>query len=118
MAVDKNLFGNGSKIYSSKTICILPQRLNTLLANSKKHYKDGETPDNVLPLGVRYNGKVNKYYGQITYFGTEDEIELPYRDTIAEAFAVIRNSKNATLQLRCQNTEIRYQNTYMRNYLR
>ena len=41
MAVDKNLFGKGSKIYSSKTICILPQRLNTLLANSKKHYKDG-----------------------------------------------------------------------------
>lgn len=25
MAVDKDLFGNGSKIYSSKTICILPQ---------------------------------------------------------------------------------------------
>ena len=74
MAVDKDLFGNGSKVYSPETICILPQGLNTLLANSKKHYKDGETPDNVLPLGVRYNGKVNKYYGQITYFGTEDEL--------------------------------------------
>lgn len=99
MAVDKNLFGNGSKIYSSKTICILPQRLNTLLANSKKHYKDGETPDNVLPLGVRYNGKVNKYYGQITYFGTEDEIDLPYRDIIAEAFADYKKFKECDIAI-------------------
>ena len=93
MAVDKDLFGNGSKVYSPETICILPQGLNTLLANSKKHYKDGETPDNVLPLGVRYNGKVNKYYGQITYFGTEDIIDLPYRDTIEEAFADYKKFK-------------------------
>ena len=97
--VDKDLFGNGSKIYSSKTICILPQGLNTLLANSKKHYKDGETPDNVLPLGVRYNGKVNKYYGQITYFGTEDEITLPYRDTIEEAFADYKKFKECDIAI-------------------
>ena len=75
MAVDKDLFGDGSKVYSPETICILPQGINTLLANCKKHYKDGETPDNVLPLGVRYNDKINKYYGQITYFGTEDMID-------------------------------------------
>lgn len=99
MAVDKDLFGNGSKVYSPETICILPQGLNTLLANSKKHYKDGETPDNVLPLGVRYNGKVNKYYGQITYFGTEDEITLPYRDTIEEAFADYKKFKECDIAI-------------------
>lgn len=99
MAVDKDLFGNGSKVYSPETICILPQGLNTLLANSKKHYKDGETPDNVLPLGVRYNGKVNKYYGEITYFGTEDEITLPYRDTIEEAFADYKKFKECDIAI-------------------
>ena len=99
MAVDKDLFGNGSKVYSPETICILPQGLNTLLANSKKHYKDGETPNNVLPLGVRYNGKVNKYYGQITYFGTEDEITLPYRDTIEEAFADYKKFKECDIAI-------------------
>lgn len=99
MAVDKDLFGNGSKVYSPETICILPQGLNTLLANSKKHYKDGETPNNVLPLGVRYNGKVNKYYGQITYFGTEDEIDLPYRDTIEEAFADYKKFKECDIAI-------------------
>lgn len=99
MAVDKDLFGNGSKVYSPETICILPQGLNTLLANSKKHYKDGETPDNVLPLGVRYNGKVNKYYGQITYFGTEDIIDLPYRDTIDEAFADYKKFKECDIAI-------------------
>lgn len=97
MAVDKDLFGNGSKIYSPETICILPQGINTLLANCKKHYKDGETPDNVLPLGVRYNSKINKYYGQITYFGTEDIIDLPYRDTIDEAFADYKKFKECDI---------------------
>ena len=99
MAVDKDLFGNGSKVYSSKTICVLPQGLNTLLANSKKHYKNCETPDNVLPLGVRYNSKINKYYGEITYFGTEDEITLPYRDTIEEAFVDYKKFKECDIAI-------------------
>ena len=99
MAVDKDLFGNGSKVYSPDTICILPQSINTLLANCKKHYKDGETPDNVLPLGVRYNGKINKYYSEITYFGTEDTITLPYRDTIDEAFADYKKFKECDIAI-------------------
>ena len=99
MAVDKDLFGNGSKVYSPETICILPQGINTLLANCKKHYKDGETPDNVLPLGVRYNGKINKYYSEITYWGTEDAITLPYRDTIEEAFADYKKFKECDIAI-------------------
>lgn len=99
MAVNKDLFGNGSKVYSPETICILPQGINTLLANCKKHYKDGETPDNVLPLGVRYNSKINKYYGGITYWGTEDEITLPYRDTIEEAFADYKKFKECDIAI-------------------
>ena len=73
--------------------------MNTLLANAKKHYKDGETPDNVLPLGVRYNSKIDKYYGEITYWGTKDAVILPYRDTIEEAFADYKKMKECDIAI-------------------
>lgn len=71
--------------------------MNTLLANSKKHYKDEETPDNVLPLGVRYSSKTNKYYGEITFAGTERTISLSEWDTPEEAFAEYRVMKQADI---------------------
>lgn len=93
MDVDKDLFGDGSGMYCPDFCCILPKGLNTMLANSKKHYREGETPDNVLPLGVRYNSKTNKYYGEITFFGTESTIQLSEWDTAEEAFAEYRIMK-------------------------
>ena len=69
MHVDKDLFGNGSGMYHPDFCCILPQGLNTLLTNCKKHYKEGETSDNVLPLGVRYNERTGKYSSTITFTG-------------------------------------------------
>ena len=90
MDVDKDLFGDGSGMYCPEFCCVLPKGLNTMLANSKKHYREGETPDNVLPLGVRYNSKTNKYYGEITFFGTESTIQLSEWDTAEEAFAEYR----------------------------
>lgn len=69
MHVDKDLFGEGSDMYHPDFCCILPQGLNTLLTNCKKHYKEGETSDNVLPLGVRYNGRTGKYSSTITFTG-------------------------------------------------
>ena len=49
--------GDGSGMYHPNFCCILPQGLNAMLANSKKHYAERETPDNVLPLGVHYSGR-------------------------------------------------------------
>ena len=60
MHVDKDLFGNDSDMYHPDYCCILPQGLNTLLANAKKHYRDGETPENVLPMGIQYNNRTGK----------------------------------------------------------
>ncbi len=97
MDVDKDLFGDGSGMYCPDFCCILPKGLNTLLANSKKHYKDEETPDNVLPLGVRYSSKTNKYYGEITFAGTERTISLSEWDTPEEAFAEYRVMKQADI---------------------
>ena len=95
MAVDKDLFGNGSKEYGKDTCCILPQGLNTLLSNCKKHYIEGQTSDTVLPMGIRYNGKDKKYYGEITLFGSGKEMKLSEWDTVEEAFAEYKVVKKA-----------------------
>jgi len=56
-AVDKDLLCPGNKVYAPDKCCILPQTLNTMLSNSKKHYFSRSTRRNkpVLPLGVRYS---------------------------------------------------------------
>ena len=96
MAVDKDLFGNGSKIYSPEHCCILPQGLNKLLTNCKKHYAE-ESKDNILPLGVRYSGRTGKYYGEITFTGSERTIKLSDWDTKEEAFAEYKVMKRADI---------------------
>jgi len=97
MHVDKDLFGDGSGMYHPDFCCILPQGLNTLLTNCKKHYKEGETPDNVLPLGVRYNGRTGKYSSTITFTGAEKAITLSEWDTTEEAFAEYKIMKQADI---------------------
>ena len=99
MDVDKDLFGDGSGMYHEDFCCILPKGLNTLLANSKKHYEEGQTPENSLPLGVRYNNKTNKYYGEITFTGAERAITLSEWDTPEEAFAEYKIMKQADILL-------------------
>lgn len=95
--VDKDLFGNGSDMYAPDFCCILPQGLNTMLANAKKHYKEGETPDNVLPLGVSYNSKTGKYTSSIQFTGAEKSIPLSEWDTAEEAFEEYRVLKKADI---------------------
>ncbi|MCI5587566.1 MAG: hypothetical protein MR384_06760 [Lachnospiraceae bacterium] len=97
MDVDKDLFGDGSGMYHEDFCCILPKGLNTLLANSKKHYEEGQTPENSLPLGVRYNSKTNKYYGEIQFTGTDRQISLSEWDTPEEAFAEYKMMKQADI---------------------
>lgn len=100
MAVDKDLFGKGSHIYSPDTCCILPQGLNTLLSNCKKHRFANKTkPDDMLPYGVRYNGKQDKYYSEITLNGTNERIKLGYHDTPEEAFDEYKRMKEADIYL-------------------
>ena len=97
MQVDKDLFGDGSGMYHPDFCCILPQGLNTLLANCKKHYYGSETPGNTLPLGVRYSGGKKKYYGVIQFSGTEGQILLSEWDTREEAFEEYKRMKQADI---------------------
>ena len=68
-----------------------------MLANSKKHYKEGQTPDNVLPLGVKYNSENNTYYGEITFTGADEPIPLSEWATPEEAFAEYKVMKQADI---------------------
>lgn len=97
MAVDKDLFGDGSGMYHPDFCCILPQGLNTLLTNCKKHYKEGENKDNTLPLGVRYNSKTKKYHAEIQFTGTDRPVTLSVWDTPEEAFAEYKKMKQADI---------------------
>ena len=99
MNLDKDLFGDGSDMYHPDFCCILPNGLNTLLANSKKHYKEDETPENVLPLGVSYNSKTRKYKSSIQFTGAEKPIPLSEWDTAEEAFAEYKIMKQADILL-------------------
>lgn len=97
MAVDKDLFGDGSGMYHPDFCCVLPQGLNTLLANSKKHYFKDRTDEEVLPLGVGYNGKNGKYFASIQFCGTDQSIRLSDWDTPEEAFAEYKLMKQADI---------------------
>ena len=98
MAVDKDLFGDGSHIYSPETCCILPQGLNTLLSNCKKHYYKETTTENLLPFGVKSNAE-NKYYGEITLSGTDKRIRLSEWNTPEEAFEEYKIFKEADMRI-------------------
>ncbi len=97
MDVDKDLFGDGSGMYHPDFCCILPKGLNTLLANSKKHYFEGKTEENSLPLGVHYNNKTKKYYAEIIFTGADRPISLSEWDTPEEAFAEYKAMKQADI---------------------
>ncbi len=56
------------------------------LTKNKNTIKRVITPDNVLPLGVRYNSKTGKYTSEITFTGGERPIPLSDWDTAEEAF--------------------------------
>lgn len=51
----------------------------------------------MLPLGVRYNGKTGKYFGEITFTGAEKPIPLSEWDTAEEAFEEYRVLKKADI---------------------
>ncbi len=97
MDVDKDLFGDGSGMYHPDFCCILPKGLNTMLANSKKHYFEGKTEENSLPLGVKYNSKTKKYHAEIIFTGTEKLVPLSEWDTPEEAFAEYKVMKKADI---------------------
>ncbi len=98
MAIDKDLLFPGNKEYAPDKCCIIPQTLNTMLSNCKKHklpkWKKA-TMD--LPLGVRYDSKMKMYYGEIKPFGYDEVIRLSYWETPEEAFEEYKRHNQADI---------------------
>lgn len=98
MVVDKDLLYKGNKEYAPDKCCILPQTLNIMLSNCKKHklpkWKSSKMD---LPLGVRYDSNMKMYYGEIKPFGHDEVIRLSYWDTPEEAFAEYKRHKQADI---------------------
>lgn len=97
MAVDKDLLFQGNKEYAPDKCCIIPQTLNTMLSNCKKHRSVWKNARMDLPLGVRYDSKTNMYYGEIKPYGHDEVIRLSYWNTPEEAFAEYKRHKQADI---------------------
>lgn len=97
MAVDKDLLVPGNKEYAPDKCCILPQTLNTMLSNCKKHrVSKGRRVKGVpMPLGVRYDKFRKKYYAVYRPCGHQESITLSYWDTHFEAFEEYKKHKQA-----------------------
>jgi len=98
MDIDKDLLVPGNKHYSPETCCILPQTLNVMLSNCKKHRsRKGINYNMDLPLGVRYDDRVQVYYGQIRPFGHDESVKLSYWEMPEQAFEEYKRFKQADI---------------------
>ena len=97
MAVDKDLLFPGNKEYAPDKCCIIPQTLNTMLSNCKKHRLTWIKKSADLPLGVRHDKGVGMYYGYIKPCGHDEVIRLSYWDTPEEAFEEYKRHKQADI---------------------
>lgn len=99
MAVDKDLLVPGNKEYAPDKCCILPQTLNTMLSNCKKHRvsKGKKVNGIIMPLGVRYDKFRKKYYAVYRPCGHQESITLSYWDTHFEAFEEYKKHKQADI---------------------
>lgn len=96
MAVDKDLLYPGNKEYAPDKCCIIPQTLNTMLSNCKKHKNKWKSSLN-LPLGVRYDRAIKMYYGEFRTFGHDEVIRLSYWETPEQAFEEYKMHKQADI---------------------
>ncbi len=97
MAVDKDLLCPGNSEYAPDKCCIIPQTINTMLSNCKKHRTPKWKSSMGLPLGVRYSTRMKMYYGEITPYGYDEVIRLSYWNTPEEAFEEYKKFKQADI---------------------
>lgn len=97
MAVDKDLLFPGNKEYAPDKCCIIPQTLNTMLSNCKKHRSMWKCARTDLPLGVRYDNKMEMYYGEYRPYGHNEVVRLSYWNTPEEAFEEYKRHKQADI---------------------
>ncbi len=98
MAVDKDILFPGNKEYAPDKCCIIPQTLNTMVSNCRKHKLPKWKRSKMnLPLGVRYDSRMEMYYGEIKPYGHDEVIRLSYWATPEEAFEEYKKHKQADI---------------------
>lgn len=88
--IDKDLFSNGSKIYSPETCCFLPAEINSALIKNKRI--KGE-----YPTGVQYIKSRNKYKASIKIKNQKIKM-LGYFDTVEDASVAYKKEKKEYLK--------------------
>lgn len=97
MAADKDLLFQGNKEYAPGKCCIIPQTLNTMLSNCKKHKSIWKNAGMDLLLGIRYDCHTKMYYRVIKPYEHDETIRLSYWDTPEDAYVEYKRHKQADI---------------------
>lgn len=82
-ALDKDILGRGTKLYSPSTCCFVPQEINSLQFNHN-------TRVNGLPTGVHYDTRTHRYVAQI---GSREDYKFLGRHLLLEDAISIRDKE-------------------------
>ena len=92
--LDKDLMGNGSRLYSPETCVILPPVINT----SIRFINLGSVNNNGLPHGVHYAKQCRKYITDCRTHGDDNKPKTMYFKTAQEAFNWFKEKKEVFLK--------------------
>ena len=99
--LDKDLLGDGSKIYSPETCTLLPTRLNVLIKNTSQGNQSFILPEfseTYLPVGVSYHPKSKSYMISISTLENPSKRKTVYFKTPFGAFRAYKEYKETLIK--------------------
>ena len=99
--LDKDLLGDGSKIYSPETCTLLPARLNILIKNTSRTNQSFILPEyseTYLPTGVSYNPKSKSYMISVSTLENPSKHKGIYFKTPFDAFRAYKEYKESLIK--------------------
>ena len=88
--LDKDLLGNGTKVYSPKTCCFIPPMINSLI--KPKPVSTGN-----YPIGVSLHRKTGKFVVRLKVFDKYQHLGL--FDTVSQAFLSYKEEKEKYIKI-------------------
>lgn len=115
--LDKDLFGNGDKLYSPETCVLLPSRINVSIKNMKVDcsFILPEYSETNLPVGVSYHQKSKIFVSTAAIMNTGDKADIKYFKSPFDAFRWYKKNKEAVVKyLAEQHKEVISLEVYLR----